>query len=231
MTADLGALPVADAADMKVRAATVPKSPVTDPDAPFGYMTDPVTKQVRPRKRPGKQAKSAPAPPSRPSNASRQRAAAPGEGKAKKNYTAPLTETFQGVWMLMAGVPTPKGEVRVLGVDLQSASLRLKAQASVLEDNGERLVSSINMMAQHNAQVARGIEKITADSGPAWILPAMMALVPFAVQSAAVWTAPVENGIRELAEKTEAQFDELFRTIQSQATNPEPTANDEHPAG
>jgi hypothetical protein len=221
MTAET--IPVASQADARVRSA--PKPVVADPDAPFGYMKDPKTGEVRPRKRPGKQVKSAPAPPSRPSNAART---APSTGK--KDYTGPLSDTVQGLWMILAGIPTPEKQVKFGGLDLQAASIRMKAEAAILEANGTRVVHAVNIMAQHNKQVAKGIEKWAADTGPAWVLPVMMTLLPFAVQSASVWNAPVEGDITLLAKSTEAKFDELVKGMMAPTATQEPSPNGDHPA-
>jgi hypothetical protein len=199
---------------------TAPKTPtfkpaVADPEAPYGWIDDPTAPGGRrPKKRPGKQSTKGTLPPpaKRPATEPRTRSAPAGSSRPK-DYSQPLAEAAQAVWFLLAGVPTPDEPTKVLGVDLVSASIRLKAQAAVLEDNTGQIVASVNLMAQHSKPVRTAVEKYTAETGPAWILPAMMALLPFAVQSAMIWRAPVPGDLSDLAKRTDAKFDEVVKAM------------------
>jgi hypothetical protein len=197
-----------DAADKKTRKAD--PSPVADPEAPFGWMNDPSAPGgKRPRKRPGRQ-KSGPkvqAPPSRPATKARVKAAPPA---AKQDYSGPVSELAQGVWMVMAAIPSV--DQKIGRINLADVSTRFKAQASILKENGDGVVKGLNMMALHNPQVRAGIEKLSAESGPAWILPAMMLMMPFVGQSVAMWRAPVSGDVELLAKRTEKEFDDLMNS-------------------
>lgn len=201
------------AADNKPRTATG-KPPVVDPDAPFGYMKDPKTGETRPKKRPGKQGKTAPAPRNRPSNQARQAKTVPTQ---TTDYRGAVMQLLDGVWTLAASVPDVDPGTKVLGFGLHDPVIRIKAQAAIMKDNGQGLVNGIGIMAQHSAPVRNFIVKAGDEAGPAWILPAMMAMLPFVVQSASMWKAPVAGDVEKLAKRTDAEFDELVKGAMAQA--------------
>jgi hypothetical protein len=124
---------------------------------------------------------------------------------------------LDGVWTLAASVPDVEPGTKVMGVDIRSPLVRVKAQAAIMKDNAMGLVNGFGIMAQHSAPVRNFIAKAGDESGPAWILPAMMALLPFAAQSAAMWRAPLEGDVVKLAERTSAEFDELVKGAMAQA--------------
>jgi hypothetical protein len=206
------AMPAPDPADTKPRTATAPKPPVADPEAPYGWMRDPKTGETRPKKRPGRQGtKTATPPPShRPTTQARTRSA-PAAGA--KDFTGQLAEAGQGIWLLLAGIPTPDKPVRIAGIDMTAISIRAKAQAAVLDQNLGQIVASVNLMAQHSKPVRNAVVRYTADTGPAWVLPAMMALAPFVFQSAMIWRAPVSGDITNLARHTDTKFDEVVKAM------------------
>jgi hypothetical protein len=72
-------------------------------------------------------------------------------------------------------------------------------------------------MAQHNPTVRSGVEKLAAETGPAWILPAMFVIMPFVGQSLAMWRAPVEGDVTLLAKRTEKEFDDLMNSAMREA--------------
>lgn len=219
-------LPVTEPGDSKPRAITAAKDdPVTNPEAPYGWMKDPKTGESRPRKRPGRQARSDTAPPpGRPSNASRERQAPP-SAKKSVDYRKPLMDTVEGFWMILAAIPSSDKPTKVAGIDVHALTIRAKAQAAVLEDNAGQLVNAANMVAQHNDAFARGVEKWTSSTGPAWIMPAMMTVLPFVVASAQVWRVPVEGDLTLLAKQTEAKFDELIKNMKEGTTSEESSAD------
>lgn len=200
-----------EAADRKTRGAAPPKSPVADPEAPYGWMTDPKTGEKRPKKRPGRQSKTVPPPRERPANTTRGKAAPP----KSRDYTGPVSELTEAMWMIMASVPVI--DTKVAGVNLKIAAVKTKAQAAILKDNAAGVVQGVTIMAQHNTAVAGGLDKLTSESGPAWILPAMFALVPFVAQSAAMWRAPVAGDVEKLAKRTEAEWDQMIHGAMADA--------------
>jgi hypothetical protein len=169
-------------------------------------MTDPKTGEKRPKKRPGKQTKTVAPPRARPANAARSKPA-PATGTAK-DYTQPVADLADALWMIMAGVP--RIETKIMGLNLATASTRMKAQAAILKDNAGSVVQGVTLMAQHNTTVAKGLDKLSAESGPAWVLPAMFALMPFVAQSAAMWRAPVAGDVETLAKRTEAEWEQVI---------------------
>jgi hypothetical protein len=206
--------PTTTPGDSKPRTATAGgKPPVVDPDAPYGYMKDPATGKTRPKKAPGR-GKSAQAPPDRPSAKPRAARAVP---SPKTDYRRDVMTLLDGVWTLAASVPDVEPGTKVMGVDIRSPLVRVKAQAAIMKDNAMGLVNGFGIMAQHSAPVRNFIAKAGDESGPAWILPAMMALLPFAAQSAAMWRAPLEGDVVKLAERTSAEFDELVKGAMAQA--------------
>lgn len=208
-----------DANDKKTRKAD--PGPVSDPEAPFGWMKDSSAPGgVRPRKRPGKQAKSEAPPPSRPATKARSK---PAPAAANLDYSGAIGELAQGVWMVMAAVPSV--DQKIGKINLADVSTRFKAQASILKDNGDGVVKGLTMMAQHNAQVRGAIEKLSAETGPAWILPAMMLMLPFVGQSAAMWRAPVSGDVTLLAKRTEKDFDDLMNSSMRQAAAEQESAD------
>lgn len=208
--------PVAEptAADKAARTAGPGKGskPVTaDPEAPYGWMTDPKTGETRPKKRPGKQSKTAPAPRSRPTN--KTRAASP--PPTTKDYSKPVSELVESVWLILAGVPTIKS--KVFGVDLADPTTRLRAQAAIVKANGSPLVQGISMMAQHSAPVRSAVDKLSDETGPAWIIPTMFALMPFVGQTVSMWRAPLAGDVQKMADQSEAEWDAMIKGVTAQA--------------
>lgn len=180
-------------------------------------MKDPVTGETRPKKRPGKgstKGKSVPAPRDRPSAQPRSARSVPNK---TTDYRPAVMGLLDGVWTLAASVPDVEPGTKVMGIDLRSPLVRVKAQAAIMKDNGQGLVNGLGIMAQHSAPVRNFITKAGDESGPAWILPAMMAMLPFVAQSAAMWRAPVAGQVEELANRTSAEFDDLVRGAMAQA--------------
>jgi hypothetical protein len=103
--------------------------------------------------------------------------------------------------MVLAAAPVPAEGIR----------LKLRAQAKVLKDNQPGLCQGVNLMAQHNGTIRRGVEALTMGSA-GWVLPAVMAVAPFAVQSAALWKADPAQ-LADMAAQTEAEWDEQFAAM------------------
>lgn len=199
-----------------------PPKPVTvDPEAPYGWMTDPITKEVRPRRSAGRQskggtAKKVAAPPAkRAANQPRIAPPAPGSDSPIEpaNHAEQVSQIIDGLWMMVAGIP--KNEMKGFGIDFGALTVRAKAQAAVLADQKPSLSQGIGMIADHVPMVASGVEWLTKDGGPGWIIPAAMVLIPFAAASAAIWRAPLAE-IEALAERTDNQWAALVHHQQQQ---------------
>lgn len=203
-----------DAADKKTRSE---QGPPADPEAPYGWMIDPVTKERRPKKRPGRQKNNVSAPPTRPNNKARSEPppAAAAEGDKLRDYSGPVSELCQGVWMILAAVPDTK--IKIGKISLADVSIKAKAQAAVLKENGDGVIKGVNMIAQHNDGFRRGLDRLASETGPAWVLPAMFVLMPFVGQSLALWRAPVAGDVTLLAKRTEKEFDDLMNSATRQA--------------
>lgn len=220
--------PEVGAEDRKARKAPAkPKTPVADPAAPYGYMRDPKTGEQRPKKRPGKAASTQPTPRERPGGQARTRPAAPD----KKSRADTINELGQGIWLLLAAVPEVEEGTKMLGRDVYTVAMRCHAQAEIINTNSEGIVRGLVIMAEHSAPVAKAIDRAAAETGPAWILPAMMALLPFAVQSAAMWRAPVKGDVEAMAAKTKEQFNVVIKGIvEESSTDATADANGKRPA-
>jgi hypothetical protein len=198
------AAPPADAPE----AAAPPKRDAPDPEAPYGRKADGTPRKSRPG--PGR--------PPKPRMIEAPKDQDQGKAKAStaQDYTTGLTEFTDALWMVMAATPIPHDSMRV----------RIRAQAYVLKTNQAGVVTSVNTMAQHNATIRGGVEKLTMGSA-GWVLPAVMALAPFAVQSAAIWRAPVEGDMRTLADQTEADWSATFAAMQADLVKAQQEAADQ----
>ena len=204
------------------RAASQDKPVVADPEAPHGWMTDPKTGERRPKKRPGRQktgGATTEAPRDRPTN--RTRAAKPKVmRKTQQEYAKPVNDLLEATWMVLAAAPDLPSK-KVLGVDLAAIPVRLHAQASIIKSESGGLVNGITAMAAHNDTIAKGVDKLSAESGPAWILPAMFALLPFVAQTAAMWKAPIAGDVEKLAKKTEQEWEDFVNSMLNKTAAPE----------
>lgn len=168
--------------------APAPPRREADPDAPYGRKVD-----GSPKKAPGGR-------PAKP----RVTDSKPVAGKAAAapaDYTQPLAEFTSGLWMVLAAAPVPNDALRI----------RIRAQAAVLKDNQPELCQGINLAAQHNGTIRRGVEALTMGNA-GWVLPAVMALAPFAMQSARLWQAD-PGQLVQLAAATEMQWAEQFAAM------------------
>jgi hypothetical protein len=169
-----------------------PEQPPPDPDAPFGYRLD-GTPKTRPGGRPPKDK-------ARVQNAPK---AITGPGKpgkdgktpdAQPDYAAGLREFLGGIQLALAVLPFPNDNVRV----------HARYQSAVIEKTGDGLATGLGTVAEHNAMVRWGVEKLTQGGG-AWVFPAAMAIAPFAVSTAMLWKAPVTEQMTEGARRIEEE--------------------------
>jgi hypothetical protein len=164
-------------------------------DAPYGYKADGTPKKAagRPRK-----ARVTDAPPAEPEKPARGAKAA----EPKPSYAQPLTELTSALWMVLAAAPVPPEGLRV----------KIRAQAKVLKANQPGLVKGLDIMAQNNGTIRRGVEALTMGSA-GWVLPAVMAVSPFAVQTAQLWRMDPAD-LAGLAEETEKEWAAEFEAMQ-----------------
>lgn len=211
------------ASDRAARTTTpdAPRPMGPDPDAPYGYMIDPKTKQARPRKTAGRQVpggKQVPAPKARPANKPRTAPAPPAAGEPALSPVAPASHAEQvaglvdGLWMLAAAIPMTDGNL--LGMNVRPVLVRAKAQAEILQQQKQSFSQGLGMMADHVPVVARGVEFMAREDGPAWWLPAMMLIVPFVMQTSEMWRAPIAE-IEGLAATTDAKWNAVAQGQQA----------------
>lgn len=162
-----------------------------DPDAPYGRKVD-----GSPKKAPGGR-------PPKPRTTTQKALPAGGsdkDGKGGKDagdattYAKGLEEFLAGVALALAVLPVPQDELRV----------RLRVQAHVLRETGDGLAAGLGTCAEHNSVARWAVEKLTKGGG-AWVFPAALAVAPFAVQTVAVWKAPVEGDMRAAADRIQEQ--------------------------
>jgi hypothetical protein len=173
-----------------------PDMPPYDPEAPYGRKVD-----GTPKKAPGGR-------PAKPRTTTQKAIGGGSEKDAKggkdepqaSTYAKGLEELFAGVALALAVLPVPADEVRV----------RCRVQAQVLQQTGDGLAAGLGSCAEHNGVARWAVEKLTKGGG-AWIFPAALAVAPFAVQTAAVWKAPVEGDMREAADRIEEEALKEFK--------------------
>lgn len=166
-----------------------PKRDPADPEAPFGRNDDGTVKAPYGLKADGSVRRSAGGRPPRmieaPKGAQgndkdKGKGKPQGGGRTAQEYAQGLAEFLGGVQLVLAVVPIPNENIRV----------HARYQAAVIEQTGDGLATGVGTVAEHNAMVRWGVEKITQGGG-AWIFPAVMAIAPFAVSTAMLWNAPV----------------------------------------
>jgi hypothetical protein len=193
------------AAAMAAPPATDPEAPAppdigADPGAPFGRRVDGQPKKGRGGRPPKEPARTAPG--SAALSGPQKPAKDKGQAEPGRDYSQGLSDFTEVVWLALAGLPIPGDERRI----------RCRVQAAVLKTNQAGVVGGVNIVAQHNGAVRWGVEKL-AGGGGAWIFPAALALMPFAVQTTMLWKAPVNGDMEKMAGGVEEEFTEVFSSI------------------
>jgi hypothetical protein len=179
-----------------------PDIPPADPGAPFGRKID-GTPKIRPGGRPPKQ---------HPRTTSEKPADAPGKRAANDAPPAAaeaLGEFLGGAALGLAVIPVPSEAVRV----------RMRLQAGVVRETGDGLARGLALTAQHSGPVRWAVEKVTAGGG-AWVFPAAMAMMPFALQTAMLWRTDITEDMTAAADLIEGQVMAEFRAQMGAAAAP-----------
>lgn len=158
----------------------MPAPPPKDPDAPYGR-----TKDGKPKRGPGGR-------PPKKEKAERPRTARASDvaGVAPKDYTTDLAELGDGVWFLLTISP------------------QTHAQAALLKAHKPHLVRAVNIGAQNNRQIRTGVEYLTG--GGTWVAAMGMALVPFVLQSVALWSGKMDaQTVQALAGSTAGELQHM----------------------
>lgn len=199
-------------ADEAPRVTKAPEVPA-DPEAPYGYMRDPKTGEMRPKKAPGRGSgngakKAAPPPANRAANRPRTVTGEP--LKPARSYAEKVGTLVDTLWMVTAATPVVQGTVA--GVDMRAVTVKVKAQGALLKDQRPALVQGLGIMAENSAAVRRGIDWVESEEGPGWILPAMFAMMPFVAQTVALWKGTMEAAA-PLAQRTQVEFAALAQQM------------------
>lgn len=174
-----------------------------EPEEPIAPAPEPADvdapEQPAPReKRSHTKARTAPGAPGAPGGGRRGRgrprkvAAAPAP-LPEGTFTGPVVEFLEALSIAGALVPLPDGELRT----------KVRVQAAMVEQHAGGLATAIDGAARHNATIRRGVEAITQGSA-GWVLPAVMAVAPFAAQTLGLWKSPVNEDMMFAADTFEA---------------------------
>ncbi|HEV2244929.1 MAG TPA: hypothetical protein VGR98_28095 [Streptosporangiaceae bacterium] len=100
------------------------------------------------------------------------------------NYVPGLTETADGAWMVLSVTAKVGPELPLVGRLIPGR--KIAAQATVFRQNAPSLVGALQYASQHNAAAARWAERLTR-AEVTWTLMFGLMVMPFAIQSAALW--------------------------------------------
>lgn len=115
---------------------------------------------------------------------------APSEGA----YVQPVAELLQSLTIVGALAPIPDGPLQT----------RVRLQAYLVGEHAPGLATAVDSAARHNAVIRKAVESLTMGSA-GWVLPAVLAVAPFAAQSLGLWRAPVTEEMAADAKGFEAQ--------------------------
>ena len=189
------------------------KSSLADPDAPHGRAEN--GEPLEPFGRNKKTGKPNLRRPGKPPKDELPRTQAPPRAEAKdspkRDYSGEISDLADGVWMLLSSAPIPVPKLRT----------RIHAQAALINGNKPGLVKGINLCAQNNDTIGKGVEKLTAGSA-SWVLPAMFALGPFVAQSVMMWRSPAAGDVEALAQSNSEAWDATVKSMMGQVAGAEP---------
>jgi len=175
------------------------REPEAEPPAAAAAPDDPkdnkarmtgATRQPRARRTGGKKAATAAA------------AAPPVEGA----YLKPTTEFLEAMVIAGALVPMPAGQLAV----------KIRLQARLVSEHAGGLAVAIDSAARNNAVIRRGVEALTMGSA-GWVLPAVLAVAPFAAASAGLWKAEITEQMVAAANQFQAETKALVMQAVGQA--------------
>lgn len=175
-----------------------PDLPAFDPEAPYGYKSD-GTPKAGPGGRPPRKerARTQSAPKGGPEKPSKGLAAA----GPKPDYTKGLKEFLAGAALGLAVLPMPNDTARI----------RCRVQASVIKAHEDGLASGIAITADNSGVVRWAVEKLTMGGG-AWVFPAALAIMPFAMQTKVIWSSEPTAEMMVLADQVEAAAMDEFKS-------------------
>lgn len=193
------------------------RDPDGQPLAPYGHNKD---GSIR-RSHAGRKPKNDPDAPRTAPAAPRETPAEPaGPGRAH-DYTGALTETADAAWLVMSVTGRYGPEMPLIGKLIPAR--RLGAQAALFKAHSDGLVGAVQYAAQHNDAAARWAAKLEKGE-VSWALMFGFMVMPFVVQSAALWK--LEDGERlggaegptaaELAERNGEDLEQFMSLMKGQ---------------
>jgi hypothetical protein len=120
-----------------------------------------------------------------------------------------LTELGQALWFFAAATPLPD-DVTLFGRKFTGLRVRTRVQAAVIEQNLGNLVQVGQVMANNVPAFRSALINLARGEGGSWIIPAMVYVLPFALQSFGTWRDPIGPESVELAERVEANAAEAL---------------------
>lgn len=170
--------------DEPIAPAPEPNDPAQDPEPPA-----PTDKASHSRTR---AAKGTPARGGRRGRGRPPKAAAAPAVLPEGTFTQAVAETLEALAIGGALVPLPTAAMRT----------RVRLQAQLVSEHTLGLASAIDGAARHNATIRRGVEALTQGSA-GWILPAVVAVAPFAAQTLNLWRSAIDEDMAKAAEAFE----------------------------
>lgn len=119
-----------------------------------------------------------------------QAAPQPAEGA----YVQPVAEFLNALTIVGAMAPVPDGPLQA----------KVRLQAALVNQHQAGLATAVDSAARHNEVIRKGVEALTMGSA-GWVLPAVLAVAPFAAQSLGLWRASVTEEMAAAAEGFEAE--------------------------
>jgi len=123
------------------------------------------------------------------------------------DYTETLNSLAEMAWLVLGLAPLPD---QAFGYKLAEARTRMRVQAYVLETQRGGLVAGVNEFANHSPFLAKRLAAIQAGQGGLWVIPALVAIAPFVMQSAAAWGAPLDANHETVAAGVEQRVTDYF---------------------
>lgn len=203
------------------------RPPMPDPDpenAPLGYVWR--NGEWVARKPPGRPRKAVKAPRKSRARGSGQDGPGPGRTAAPKappvaereDFRPVLTEFGQALWFIAATMPLPN-DVTVLGRHFAGVRVRARVQAAVIEQNLPNLVQVGQVMADHSPAVQAGLRALAAGAGGSWLIPALVYVVPFALQTFSTWHDKLDDAAEDIAMQVEQQAAQSLAEMSKVATS------------
>jgi hypothetical protein len=137
------------------------------------------------------------------------------------DYTGALTETADAAWLVMSVTGKYGPEMPLIGKLIPAR--RLGAQAALFKVHSDGLVGAVQYAAQHNDAAARWAAKLEKGE-VSWALMFGFMVMPFVVQSAALWQLKDDEQLggtegptlAELAERNGEDLDAFMRLMKGQ---------------